>query len=352
MNIEQLLESAITAQVSDVFVVAGMPIVFKQYGQMKRQTEEVLQPHQTEQLIREIYKTAEREIDSYLTTGDDDFSFSITKKGRFRVNAYRQRNSMAAVIRVVKFELPNPAQMHIPETIINLAQKTKGLILVTGPAGSGKSTTLACMIDKINHTKQGHIVTLEDPIEFIHKHGQSIVSQREIDIDTASYMRGLKAVLREAPDVILLGEMRDYETMQIALTAAETGQMVLSTLHTLGAANTIDRIIDGFPANQQQQIRIQLSMVLQAVVCQQLIPTSDGGVMPAFEILLVNQAIRNLIRDGKTHQIEAMIQSSVHEGMKTMDMSLVELFKQGKITKERVLMHTANVEYVQRKYNI
>lgn len=349
MNITQLLETAIAEHVSDVFIVAGTPIVFKQYGQMKPQTEEILHPCETEELIQHLYKMASRDMKTYLETGDDDFSFSISQVGRFRVNAYRQRNSMAAVIRVVKFELPRPAQMHIPQAIIDLTQKTKGLILVTGPAGSGKSTTLTCMIDQINNTRQGHIVTLEDPIEFIHKHNQSIVSQREIDIDTQSYMKGLKAVLREAPDVILLGEMRDYETMQIALTAAETGQLVLSTLHTLGAANTIDRIIDGFPANQQQQIRIQLSMVLQAVVCQQLIPTGDGGVVPAFEILFINQAIRNLIRDGKTHQIEAMIHSSAQDGMKTMDTSILELYRAGKITKENALLNAMNTELMEKR---
>ena len=220
---------------------------------------------------------------------------------------------------------------------------------MTGPAGSGKSTTLACIIDKINHEKSGHIVTMEDPIEYIHRHNQCIVTQREIPHDSQSYVTALKAVLRQSPDVILLGELRDLETIEIAMTAAETGQLVFSTLHTTGTANTIDRIIDVFSANQQHQIRTQLSMILQAVVSQQLVPTVDGSLTPAFEIMLVTPAIRNMIRDGKVHQIDSAIFSGTKDGMCTMDTSLLELYRQGRITEQTALMYSQNHESLAQK---
>lgn len=352
MNIKDILLNAIEQSASDVFIVVGTPVSFKLHGQIEKQGQVAMKPSDTEQMIREIYTLAHRELGIFVERGDDDFSFAVNGMGRFRVNAYKQRSSWAAVIRVVKFELPHANELGIPEIIMDLAKKTKGLVLVTGPAGSGKSTTLSCIIDQINQTKNGHIITLEDPIEFIHKHQQSIVSQREIDIDTQSYVSGLKAVLREAPNVILLGEMRDYETMQIAMTAAETGQLLFSTLHTLGAANTIDRIIDVFPANQHQQIRIQLSMVLQAVVSQQLIPGVDGGLVPVFEVMFVNSAIRNLIRESKTHQIDAIIAASGDEGMQTMDMSILKYYKEGKITKESALLHATNYDMMLKKIKI
>ena len=255
---------------------------------------------------------------------------------------------MAAVIRVVKFELPNPSVFGIPEQVVNLYKQTKGLILITGPAASGKSTTLACMIDAINNNRQGHIITLEDPIEFIHRHNKSLVSQREIELDTLSYVSGLRAALRESPDVILLGEMRDLETISIAMTAAETGQLVLSTLHTLGVANTIDRIVDVFPSSQQQQVRIQLAMVLKAVVSQQLIPT-EHGVVPVFEIMFVNNGIRNMIREGKVHQIDGMIANLASEGMQTMDSHLLSQYKAGNITKEQAVAYSLTPESISRK---
>ena len=233
-------------------------------------------------------------------------------------------------------------------TIIDVAKMTKGLVLVTGPAGSGKSTTLACIINEINKTRNAHVITLEDPIEYLHRHDKSVVSQREIGTDTESYVTGLRAALRQAPDVILLGEMRDYETIKTAMTAAETGHLVISTLHTVGAANTMDRIIDSFPP-EQQQIRVQISMVMEGVISQQLIPTLQGGVQPAFEIMFFNNAIRNMIRESKIHQIDNIIATSQEEGMVTMDNSLLSLYRQGLISKEDTLVHSNNSELMEKK---
>ena len=252
---------------SDLFIVAGLPLSYKKNGSLVTMGEDKIMPAQSESMIREIYQLAgSRDISHFLATGDDDFSFAVRGLSRYRVSTYKQRGSMAAVIRVITFQLPNPADLGISDSIIDLGNFNKGLVLVTGPAGSGKSTTLACIIDAINKTQEKHIITLEDPLEFLHSHKKSIVSQREINTDTESYIMALRASLRQSPDVILLGEMRDYETMAVAMTAAETGHLVLSTLHTLGAANTIDRIIDVFPPNQQRQIAVQLSSVLRAVV--------------------------------------------------------------------------------------
>ena len=227
---------------------------------------------------------------------------------------------------------------------MELSNLSKGLVLVTGPAGSGKSTTLACIIDRINRTRNVHVITLEDPIEFLHRHQNSVVTQREIGLDTDSYVNGLRAALRQAPDVILLGEMRDYETIRIAMTAAETGHLVISTLHTTGAANTIDRIIDIFPVGAQQQIRVQLSMVLQAVVSQQLVPTTDNVLTPAFELMFLNKAIRNLIRESKIHQIDNVISTGAAAGMVSMDNSLLKLYREGKISEDTAVMYSQDSE--------
>lgn len=284
-----------------------------------------------------------------LVHGDDDFSFAIPGVSRFRVSAYKQRGALSAVIRVITFQLPNPQELGIPEAVMQFADHTKGMILVTGSAGSGKSTTLACLIDRINNTRNTHIITLEDPLEYLHRHNKSIVSQREIKIDTDNYVTALKASLRQSPNIILLGEMRDYETISVAMTAAETGHLLFSTLHTIGAANTIDRIIDVFPPNQQHQIAVQLSMVLNAVISQQLVPTVDGQMVPAFEIMSVTPAIRNMIRDNKVHQIDGLIATSVKDDMISMDMSLMNLCKQGIITKETALTYASNPEMLKKR---
>ena len=281
--------------------------------------------------------------------GDDDFSFALAGVARFRINAYTQRGSLSAVIRVINFNIPKPEDLLIPERIMEFSEYKKGLVLVTGPAGSGKSTTLACMIDHINTTRQSHIITLEDPLEYLHQHKMSIVSQREVVTDTDSYLTALRASLRQSPDVILLGEMRDHETMSVAMTAAETGHLILSTLHTIGASNTIDRIIDAFPPNQQHQIAVQLSMVLQAVVSQQLIPTKDGNIVPAFEIMTLTPAIKNMIRESKVHQIDGMIATSRSEGMISMDTSLLDLVQSGKVDEKVALEYAQDPELLLKK---
>ena len=341
MKIKEILSKAIEMNASDIFIIAGRPLSYKIMGEIISQNDIPFLAEDTYEIIYDIFKVANKEsIEELSNEGDVDFSFSLPKLGRFRVSAYKPRNSFAAVIRVVLFDLPNPEELGIPDFVMNLYNKTKGLVLVTGPAGSGKSTTLSCIVDKINSERNCHIMTFEDPIEFIHKHKKSIVSQREISTDSKSYISSLRSSLRQAPDVILIGEMRDLETIEIALTAAETGHLVLSSLHTTGAANTIDRIIDVFPPNQQQQVKIQLSMQLQAVISQQLIPSSVCGRAAAFEVMLVNNAVSNLIRESKVHQLNSVIYSAEGKGMKSMDSSIVELFKKGLITKESALLHS------------
>lgn len=303
----EYLQRVVTDKASDLFLVAGGPICEKLEKRLQPISEDRAYPRDTENLIREIYQLAGRSIDRYLQQGDDDFSFSVAELARFRVNAYRQRGSMAAVVRVVSFEIPNWKSLGIPEQVMNLAAVDHGMVLVTGTAGSGKSTTQACVIDRINRTRECHIITLEDPIEYLHRDRKSIVSQREISIDTEDYPSALRACLRQAPDVILLGEMRDQATIHTAMTAAETGHLLIATLHTKGTVNTIDRIVDTFPSGQQDQIRVQLSMVLHTVVSQQLLPGTRGELVPAFEIMHMNSAIRSLIRDSKTHQIDNAI---------------------------------------------
>ena len=336
---------------SDLFIVSGRPLSYKKDGKILRFDDARIMPAEAEALIREIYRLADdRDISRFLQTGDDDFSFAVPGLSRFRVSAYKQRGSMAAVIRIITFDLPDPRALNIPDQVIRLGSLSKGLVLVTGPAGSGKSTTLACIIDAINQSQEKHIITMEDPLEYLHRHKKSIVSQREISSDTESYVVALRASLRQSPDVILLGEMRDYETMAIAMTAAETGHLILSTLHTPGASSTIDRIIDVFPPSQQRQIAVQLSTTLQAVVSQQLIPAADGsGMVPAFEMMTVTPAIRNMIRENKIPQIDGTIYSASSETMFSMDTSLAVLVREGRITKEEALAHASNPEMLKRR---
>ena len=300
-------------------------------------------------MISELFKTEEDFLD-FVKAGEKDFSTSLAGIGRFRVAAYIQRGSMAAAIRVLRFESLDLGQLNIPTEILDFHSKKKGLILVTGPTGSGKSTTLSAIISLINKKRSCHILTLEDPIEYLHKHDKSIVDQREIGIDTKSYSMALKSALRQAPDVILIGEMRDYETVSIALTAAETGHLVLSTLHTTSAAKTIDRIIDVFEPSQQQQIRVQLSTVLTAVVTQQLLPSIDDSRIPAFEVMIANPNIRNLIREAKIPQIDAAIQTGRAFGMMSMDMSIANLYNEGKITKETALAYAVNPDGITKYF--
>ena len=344
----QYLKFAVENEASDILIVAGGPVCVKIDGHMRAADDARILPPQAEELIRQIYEAAKRPMELFLETRDDDFSFSVPGLARFRVNTFRQRGSMAAVIRIVSFEIPDWKKRHIPEAVMDLADVDHGMILVTGTAGSGKSTTQACIIDRINETKDYHIITLEDPIEYLHKNKKSIVSQREIAIDTADYLTALRACLRQAPDVILLGEMRDSETIFTAMTAAETGHALIATLHTRGAVNAIDRIVDAFPSTQQAQIRIQLAEVLKTVVSQQLLPDVNGGQVPAYEIMHVTPAIRSLIRDNKCHQIDNAISAGAREGMISMDQSILALYREGQITRETVLQYADNPEQLSR----
>ena len=349
INWMEILKEAVENQASDVFFVAGKSVCQKVDGHILPMTEQRLIPADTEQVITELYQTAGRSMDHFLQRGDDDYSFSLPALARFRVNTYRQRGSMAAVIRVVSFDIPDWQEIHIPERVMNLADMQSGMVLVTGTAGSGKTTTQACIIDRINRTRDCHIVTLEDPIEYLHRHQKAIVSQREIAIDTEDYLSALRACVRQAPDVILLGEMRDAQTIHTAISAAETGHLVIATLHTKGAVNAIDRIIDAFPSNQQTQIRAQLAAVLRNVVSQQLLPDCHGGMVPACEILQLNSAVKSMIRDNKNHQIDNVIASGGKEGMCSMDQAILALYRSGMITRETVLEYADHPEQLARQ---
>lgn len=348
----EYLRRAVDDQASDLFIVAGGPVSEKREGHIQAISEEKLYPPETARLIGALYAQAERPIEHFRKTGDDDFSFAVPGLARFRVSAYSQRGSQAAVVRVVAFDIPDWKTLRIPEAVMNLADLTYGMVLVTGTAGSGKSTTQACIVDRINRTREAHIITLEDPIEFLHRDQRSIVSQREIAVDTADYLSALRACLRQAPDVILLGEMRDHETMRTAITAAETGHLLITTLHTKGAVSAIDRIIDAFPQGHQSQIRAQLGMVLRTVVSQQLLPDTSGGLVPAYEILQMTPAVRNLIRDCKTHQIEGTMAAGAAEGMVTMDQSILELYRQGCITLDTALGYASSPEQLRRRLSM
>ena len=351
LDTTQLLQQAVQAQASDVFIVAGLPVSMRINGVITKENDTKLTPYDTSSIVTQIYRLAgNRDMHAFEAFGDDDFSFSIPGLSRFRVSAYKQRGTMSVVIRIISFSLPNPDELGIPQRIIDFSNFSKGLVLVTGTAGSGKSTTLACIIDAINHHYKKHIITLEDPLEFLHRHDQSIVSQREINVDTESYVTALRASLRQSPDVILLGEMRDYETMQVAMTAAETGHLIFSTLHTIGAASTVDRVIDVFPPHQQQQIRVQLSNTLEAVISQQLIPTADGKHrVAAFEVMHANHAVRNLIREGKSHQLASVMQTNRKLGMITMDEAIVQLYFEGKIDREHAIQFAQDPDSMENK---
>ena len=326
MEILELLRIAIEAGASDVHITVASPPIMRVNGKLVRMNDVKLTPEDTHRIIRAMLTDAQRL--SFEEKGELDFSYSYPSLGRFRVNIYKQRGSASMALRIVALTIPTMEALKLPSVLKDLASKQRGLILVTGPTGSGKSTTLASMLDYMNHTRNEHIITIEDPIEYLHKHDLSVINQREIGNDSHSFANALRAALRQDPDVILVGEMRDLETISTAITAAETGHLVLSTLHTIGAAKTVDRIIDVFPPHQQQQIRVQLASVLEAVVSQQILPKVDGlGRVAAFEIMIANTAIRNLIREGKTHQMQTVIQTGSNQGMQTMDASLLDLYK-------------------------
>ncbi len=352
MELIELLQKVLEVGGSDLFIIPGSPAMAKSHGQLTPVSPERLLPGDTQRLIDETYQLAgNREKELLSKAGDDDFSFSLNRQARFRCNVYKQRGTLAATYRVVTFGLPDPNALGIPPMVIDLVnQNRSGMILVTGPAGSGKSTTLACMIDRINSELGGHIITIEDPIEYLHSHKKALVTQREIPNDASTFARALRAALRQAPDVIMLGEMRDYETVQTALTAAETGHLLLSSLHTVGAAKTIDRMIDACPANQQQQVRIQLSMVLRAVVSQRLVPATDGTLVPAFEVMTVTPAVQNMIRDGKTHQIDNVIfGGTAAQAMMSMDGELLRLVREGRISRENAVLYATNPDAMRKR---
>ncbi|SER95412.1 type IV pilus twitching motility protein PilT [Lachnobacterium bovis] len=352
MNVIDVLKNATQKGASDIFIITGRPLTYRINENMILLNDEKLKPDQTKELVSQIYElTSDNNINRLIEHGDDDFSFALPGVSRFRVCTFKQRGSLSAVIRIITFDLPDPKDIGIPETVMNLANIKNGLVLVTGLAGSGKSTTLACIIDKINKEQEKHIITLEDPIEYLHRHEKSIVTQREINTDSYSYLTALRASLRQSPDVILLGEMRDFETMNVAVTAAETGHLIFSTLHTIGASHSIDRITDAFPATQQHQIAIQLSSVLKAVVSQKLLPSVNGTIIPAFEIMFVNPAIRTLIREGKNHQIEGIIYTASSQNMITMDSSIFELYSKGIITKHTAIANANHPDRMIKKIN-
>ena len=347
MNIFKLLEIGVELGASDIHITVDSPPIARVKGSFIKLREENLSKEDTFQMAKEI--TGPKKFKILEEHGEVDLSVSIESGDRFRVNAYKQRGNYAIAIRTITSQIPSFKTLGLPNVVASFAEKHKGLVLVTGPTGSGKSTTLASLIDIINSTQERHIITLEDPIEYVHHHKKGIVNQREIGNDTDSFNAALRAALRQDPDVILVGEMRDPETVSIALTAAETGHLVFSTLHTVGSSKTIDRIVDMFPAEQQQQVRTQLSTVCEGVISQQLIKTIDGrNRVAALEVMVTTPAIRNLIRENKTYQIQNIIQTSSKIGMQSMDQELVNLFRQGKISKESVLSRCTDFEYTSR----
>ncbi|MEH7384768.1 type IV pilus twitching motility protein PilT [Bacillus sp. JJ1521] len=332
-KINQILHSANEHKASDIHITAGVPPIFRINGDLKRYGKDILTPPVIEEIAKSI--VPEDMWDRFKDKGELDFSYGISGVSRFRVNIYMQRGCPAIAFRVIPTSIPTIEELELPDVLKRISQKPQGLILVTGPTGSGKSTTLAAMIQYINQTMSKHVVTLEDPIEYLHKHGMSIIEQREVGSDTHNFANGLRAALRQDPDVILVGEMRDLETTQTAITAAETGHLVLGTLHTVNAPSTIDRIIDMFPFSQQPQIRIQLANVLVSVISQRLFPTIDKkGRKAATEILLNNSAVANLIRNEKTHQIKNVLQTSRAEGMHTLESNLLDLVRAGVISRD------------------
>ena len=336
MEIERIIMQAVDAGASDIFIIAGQPISYKCRRDIRTFSGEIMSPCDAAKAVDALYSIARRNPDRYEKSGDDDFALTLDGR-RFRVSALKQRGEHAAVIRPVSSGIPDYREIGIPECVMQTARLQKGLVLVTGPAGSGKSTTLACVMDKVNHEYEKHIITIEDPIEYIYENDKSIFTQREVGADTQSYAAALRASLRQSPDVILVGEMRDYDTIRTALTAAETGHLIFSTLHTLGIGSTVNRIIDIFPPDQQQQIRVQLASQLCAVITQELVRTSTGDIVPVFEVVQVNSAMRNMIRENKTYQLDSSLGMYSGDGMLSLDGMLFELQKAGTITMDAAI---------------
>ena len=332
LHIDDLLREAAQRGASDLHVTVGLPPVFRVDGQLVRGNYPPLMANQAQRLIYDILSTDQ--VQWFEKTRELDFSYGVKDIGRYRVNMYHQRGSIAAALRLIPVEVPSFEQLRLPPILRDLTKKHSGLILVTGPTGSGKSTTIASMVDSINCEFPCHIITIEDPIEYLYRHKRAMVNQRELNSDTDSFENALRAVLREDPDVILIGEMRDLETISAALTLAETGHLVFGTLHTRNAPQTIDRVIDVFPPHQQAQVRVQLSNTLEAVVAQQLLPRTGGGRVACVEVMIATSAIRNLIREGKTHQVYSAIETGSQHGMQAMDKMLAELYRSALVSYE------------------
>jgi twitching motility protein PilT len=342
-----ILLEVIEAEASDLHLTAGSPPMVRKKGRLQALDYPSLTSQDTREIVYSILNNEQRK--RLENDWQIDLSYSVPSRARFRVNAFFQRASIGAVMRTIPTEIPDLADLNLPPVLADFTRKPRGFVLVTGPTGSGKSTTLAAMIDMINQEREEHILTIEDPIEFLHRHKSCIVNQRELGTDATTFANGLKAALRQDPDVILVGEMRDLETMATALTAAETGHLVFATLHTQDTASTVDRIVDAFPPTQQHQVRVQLSMALQGIVTQQLLPTPDGNNrVCATEVLIPTPGVRNLIREGKTHQIYSALQTGASHGMQTMDASLVDLVNQGKITRQLAERRSSTPEELKR----
>lgn len=350
MTIEDILGMAQEKGASDIHITPGSPLMLRIDGQMIPQSAQPILASETQELMRSfVPEMYAEELDK---EGETDFAFSRPGYSRIRANVYRQRGSYAAALRILSSDVPSPESLHIPQAVVNLTNKKRGLVLVTGATGSGKSTTLASLIRVIAERDEKNIITLEDPIEYLHSHSRSMVSQREIGTDSMSYAQALRAALRQDPDVILVGEMRDLETISTAITAAETGHLVFSTLHTNSAADAIDRAIDVFPPHQQQQIRVQLSGVLEGVIAQQLLPKIEKGRAAAFEVLIANAAVRNLIREGKAFQIPSIIQTSKRDGMQTMDDCILQLFHSGQVSADMAVAYAHDQDAMARRVRL
>lgn len=340
-HVDDLLRSVVEKGGSDLHISVGVPPIIRVDGQLLPTNYEQVTPQESQRLVYDIL--TDDQIQRFETTYELDFSYSLARLSRFRVNVYRDRGNVASAFRVIPSRIPTLQDLGLPPVLQDLTRLPRGLILVTGPTGSGKSTTLAAMINQINNERSVHILTIEDPIEYLHSHKFSIVNQREVGGDTLAFSNALRAALREDPDVILVGEMRDLETMQMAVSAAETGHLVFATLHTNSAATSVERIVDSFPPGQQEQVRLQLSNNLQAILCQQLLPRANQpGRICSMEIMTASPAVRNLIRENKAHQITSMIQTSANLGMQTMDQSLRDLYLRGAITYELAMERAMN----------
>jgi twitching motility protein PilT len=350
LHIDELLHIVVDRNASDLHICMNEAPVIREDGALKRLNFEKFTPQILQRMLYEII--SDDNINRFETTLELDFSYQLPRRARFRVNMYRDRGSCAAAFRLIPQKIPTVRDLNLPPLLETLTDKPRGLILVTGPTGSGKSTSLAAMINHININKAVHIITIEDPIEYLHTHKQSVINQRELGGDTKSFANALRASLREDPDVLLVGEMRDMETISLAITAAETGHLVFATLHTNNAAESVDRIIDVFPPGQQEQIRVQLSNNLQSIISQQLLPRAGApGRIPANEIMLASPAIRNLIREAKTHQIPSMIQTSGNLGMITMDQNLRDLYLKGYVTLEEIFSRCQNPDELKKMIN-